>query len=176
MDCDSFLKYFTAFTPSLIGVFVAMVAWQQFKLGRDKIRLDLYARRFAVFERTLAFYNALIGGTAESLQSEYFIQLQLDFTKSCKESQFLFELDTGIYQLLEDLQSRAFKITGFKVHGRMVSDHPETLIKMNDAATEAFEYFDTAIKKIEKEITSYLNFRRGLWGFSFFSSLFNGHG
>lgn len=157
-----YVDYVAAFVPALVALFVAWVAWRQFKLGRDKLRLDLYERRFAVYERTLTFYNALIAGSAESLQSESFFQLHLDFIKTCKESQFLFESDTGIFQLLEELQSRAFKVTGFKVHGCMVADHPETLLKMSNDATEAISYFDTAIKTLEREIAPYLNFRKVL--------------
>jgi hypothetical protein len=51
LQSKDFVDYVIAFTPSLIALFVAGVAWRQFKLGRDKLRLDLYERRFAVYER-----------------------------------------------------------------------------------------------------------------------------
>lgn len=161
LPSKDYIDYAVAFVPSLVALFVAWVAWRQFKLGRDKLRLDLYERRFAVYERTLAFYNALIGDS-KALQSENFLQLHLDFIRVCRESQFLFESDTGIFQLLEDLQSRAFKVTGFKVHGHMVADDPTTLLKMSKDATDALSYFDTAIKTLEIKMTPYLNFRKVL--------------
>jgi hypothetical protein len=113
-------------------------------------------------KETLAFYNALIGGSAKSLQSESFLQLHLDFIKVCRESQFLFESATGIFQLLEELQSRAFKVTGFKVHGHEMACCPETFIKMSEDATKALSYFDTTIKTLEDKICPYLNFRKVL--------------
>ncbi|GAC1667509.1 MAG: hypothetical protein NVS9B4_23360 [Candidatus Acidiferrum sp.] len=165
MSCVSqpkeWIDYASATAPILVSVFVAWVACRQLKLGRDKLRLDLYERRFAVYERTLAFYHALIG-SAESLQSESFSQLHKDFIKSYRESQFLFKSDSGIFQLLGELHSRAFNVTGFKEHGKELAGHPETLMKMNNDATEALSYFSTAIEQLENAIAPYLNFRKVL--------------
>jgi hypothetical protein len=55
------IDYLAAVTPILIACFVAWVAFQQFRIGRDKLRLDLCQRRFSVYEKTLFFYHSLTG-------------------------------------------------------------------------------------------------------------------
>jgi hypothetical protein len=48
-----------------IAAIALWVASRQSKTSREKLRLDLYDKRFAVYERTLAFYSALLGSLVQ---------------------------------------------------------------------------------------------------------------
>ena len=150
-----------AVTPVLISALVAWIARQQWRTNREKLRLDLYERRFAVYESTLAFYQALIGG-GEPIPSESFSAVQKSFVKSYRESQFLFKPDSGIFALLGEVHSRSFSIIGLKEEGKGLSTHPETFRKVTAEASETLSFLHRAIEKLEHEIAPYLNFHKVL--------------
>jgi hypothetical protein len=156
------IDYLAALTPIAIAAFVAWVAFQQFRIGRDKLRLDLYQRRFSVYEKTLFFYHALTG-QIETQQSEAFSKTLGDFITSYRESQFLFKSSSGIFPLLEEFHAKAFKVIGFKQHGaELMRASPAEFQKLSADAQEALAFFPQALETLEKSIAPYLNFRRVL--------------
>jgi hypothetical protein len=157
-----FIDYLIAFAPILaqiiIACFVAWVGYQQHITARRKLRLDLYQRRFAVYEATLAFYQALIDSTES--ESDAFIKIQKTFIRCYRESQFLFDKDSGIYQILDEWHTQSFKVTGFKQHGKDVVNDPNTFLNMNNDHMQALVYFNSAIEQLERKIEPYLDFRK----------------
>ncbi|MDZ7937868.1 MAG: hypothetical protein U5M53_06140 [Rhodoferax sp.] len=151
----------TAVTPILIAIFVAWIAFQQYRIGRDKLRLDLYQRRFSVYEKTLYFHH-LLSGSVEQQKSEAFSKTFRDFITAYRESQFLFESSSGIFPLLEEFHAKAFKVIGFKQHGESLIADPVEFLKLKVEAQEALEFFPKALEILEKSIAPYLNFRRVL--------------
>jgi hypothetical protein len=80
-------------TP-LIALIVAYIAWQQLKTNRDKVRLALYEKRFAVY---LGLKNLLVkipqvGGVG--------IKEIIEYNVSTGEAEFLFGRDVLDYLLL----------------------------------------------------------------------------
>jgi len=163
------IDYLIAFTPSIItaitaatiAFFANSIAKQQHKTNYNKLRLDLYQRRFAVYESTVMFYQVLIGPT-ELIESDDFREKQKNFIRCCRESQFLFEKEDGILELLEKLDSESFKITGFKQNGRKVAIHPPTFLDMNNDAEKGMAFFGVGIKELEHKLMKYLDFRQVL--------------
>ncbi|ELT50156.1 hypothetical protein ACI50E_00715 [Brucella sp. ZJ1_1] len=48
-DLPYYIRIVAALGPLLIGLYVAYVAWRQWRTARDKIILDIFDKRFAVF-------------------------------------------------------------------------------------------------------------------------------
>jgi hypothetical protein len=91
-------------------------------LNREKLRLDLYNRRFDIYSRTLDLLHALevwnptaLEKNAHSLQDSPDLDKSLKaFTKASRESQFLFADDSEIHENLDLLHSAAIALIGFK--------------------------------------------------------------
>lgn len=72
-------------TP-IIAVLVAYVAWQQWRVARNKLRLDLFDRRYRVYEATGKFLWAI-------LDPEKFEESKVrEFDRGTSDAQFLFKL------------------------------------------------------------------------------------
>lgn len=84
-------------TVSILAVVVAFFAlW----VSADKLRLDLYNKRFDIYLRTLKFQEALLrkpkeDGTVAALQADFMI--------ASRESKFLFGPESGVYDQLRNL-------------------------------------------------------------------------
>ena len=52
--------------PIIMAIFLAYIAYQQMVTNRNKLRLDLYNKRFEVYSVALEFYQELIGDGAST--------------------------------------------------------------------------------------------------------------
>lgn len=169
MDCATlsrdWFSYLTGiglpFATLLIAASVAYFAFLQWKTNKEKLRLDLYNRRFEIYVRTLEFYAALSDYKPTDNQKE-FQEIRLSFFKSYREAQFLFDENSGIYKMLLRLHRISFKITGFKEDGKTLADSGchEELTKMNEEAHDNMMMFAIYIEELEKAISPYLNFHK----------------
>ncbi|MCP9758484.1 hypothetical protein EGI20_04030 [Aquitalea sp. S1-19] len=159
--CPELFDYVVAIGPpfvtSVIATFVAFVAYQQWKTNQNKLRLDLYNRRFEVYSNTITFFQEL-SALPPGDRSEEFKEVQRAFIRSCRESQFLFSDESKIFEMLEKIHSDSFKVIGLKASGSSLAGDPELLSKMALDASAALADFDASIKKIETAMSKYLRF------------------
>lgn len=153
--------YLMAITPICIAAFVAWVALRQSQINKDKLRLDLYNRRFDIYSKTLDFYHALQEFDPSVASKESFNVLHKSFIKAYRESQFLFDEESGIYAILGEMHSKSFQILAPKERGKELAhvDPPEFL-KMYDLGQDAQQWFEAAIQRLEKAMARYLNFQK----------------
>jgi hypothetical protein len=88
-----------AIATILIAGFVAYIAWQQWRVAKHKLRLDLFDRRYKVFEATRKF---LVDIARESTFSNK--QLFM-FHAGTSDAKFLF--DDAVADYLEEIRKRA---------------------------------------------------------------------
>ena len=155
------VDYLVSLTPICVALFAALIGWRQSSFTKEKLRLDLYNKRFDVYEKTLFFYQAITmydGSRSEDFQA----QLR-DFSKAMKESQFLFDEGSGIYATLSRLHADSFKVIGFKEGaGKEVFDSGDHVAfsKMHTDMQDVLTSFAFRIDSIEKAIAPYLNFHK----------------
>ena len=165
MDCSYQLKdaydFLIKITPIVISLCVLLVALHQSKISKEKVRLDLYNRRFDIYSRTLGFFQALLSYDA-SKPKDNFLLLHNDFVKSYKESQFLFDKDSGIYELLTEMHKKSFKITGFEAISQELAraGAQDELIRGFQESQDAWNWIGEGISKLEKSMGPYLNFHK----------------
>jgi hypothetical protein len=94
----------TAFATTIIALFVACIGYRQWKTNQEKLRLDLYNRRFDIFVRVLDYYQDIF---AERSDIETHLQTRQKFIKAVRESRFLFPKSSSIHPHLEEMQMRA---------------------------------------------------------------------
>ena len=153
------VDYLESLTPICVAIFAGYIGLRQAKISRDKLRLDLYNRRFDIYEKTLLFYQSITN--YDGSEHEPFSSKHRDFIKAMKESQFLFDPKSGIYKTLLEMHEDAFKIIGFKRHGQEVSRaDPVVFSQMHTDMQNALTGFAFQIDAIEKAIAPYLNFHK----------------
>lgn len=158
--CLHWTVYLSALLTPIIGFFGALIAYRQWHIARNKIKLELYEKRFSIYEATLLFYQKIVACTAETIKTEAFNIAQKDFIKASREAQFLFSTESGIFQLLEEWHTRSFKVIGFKEIAKdLVRNHDEFL-RMQSESIDALEFFNQSLKKLECLLTPYLYFKK----------------
>jgi hypothetical protein len=98
-EVTSLFDYIVKCTPIIISLVVAAVGFRQWRLSEEKLRSDMYARRFSVYENTLHLYYAIMWDT-DKTSREQLISAQVKFMTSVRESGFLFNKDDGISDTL----------------------------------------------------------------------------
>ncbi|MGC9199093.1 MAG: hypothetical protein ACP5E5_09160 [Acidobacteriaceae bacterium] len=94
----------TSVATVFIAAFVAIIGFNQWRISRDKLRLDLFNRRFDVYLRVLDYYQEVLKG--EGVPSD---SITTPFIKAVRESRFIFPKASGVHQFLEEFRYRADK-------------------------------------------------------------------
>jgi len=85
------IKVLQGLLTPIIAAFVAYIAYQQHKTNRDKLRLDLYDRRYKVFHSVVSLLQHILG--RKKLDDERLCQ----FHAATIQGIFLFEKDLSDY-------------------------------------------------------------------------------
>ncbi|MAF04697.1 hypothetical protein [Herbaspirillum sp.] len=76
--------YLTALLTPLTAIFVAYIAWQQWRLSRHKLKLDLFEKRWAIY----AAANDLLASLVKGDDAERRLRVA-EFNRRRQEAQFL---------------------------------------------------------------------------------------
>ncbi len=55
----------------LIGMFTAWTAWSQYSINKEKLKLDLFEKRFSIFKATRNFLSIVLRDAEISLEDIY---------------------------------------------------------------------------------------------------------
>ena len=154
------LKDFAGPVATVIAAIAALsvtayFAWHQKKIAEQKLRYDLFDRRFAIFNSIFDFYEAMISwqGTPEQLLA------RTRFFRAYQESGFLFKKESGIESLLKDLNDKGARVIGFKEHDESLkSDRAQYLNQFNEVQKIQTDEFEKGLAKLKNAIAEYLNF------------------
>lgn len=97
--CLHWTEYLQAIGPTLIAIFVAWIAFQQWRVNQANLRERLFERRMKVLEDTRRHVSALL--VTGKVQQEDFDE----FTASYRASRFLFGKDIEDY--LQEIWERS---------------------------------------------------------------------
>jgi hypothetical protein len=135
-----------AIVASGAAVFVTYrLGKEQARLAREKLRLDLYDRRWKVFKSIFDFYYVMIAweGTDEqkAVRDQFFMAYQ--------ESAFLFDPADGVEQILKDLNDKGRKVMSYKdgsLKGWDVKSKADLVKEVGNIQTFGFEEGLTRLK------------------------------
>jgi hypothetical protein len=145
--------WLTLFTTTI----VVYIAWQQWRTNREKLRLDLYQKRFSVYESTLEYYQLVI--VHSEISSEEKDKIERDFIKACRESKFLFSYKDGIFNLLNEIRKQAYFLANYKTPP--ANDDSEIFIQSAQRNFDANKFLhEDSLPKLEEKLAKYLNFHR----------------
>jgi hypothetical protein len=140
-----------ATTISLASLIVAGFA---FVVASERFRLDLYNKRFDIYMRTVRFYQSLL--KSRDTADEDFSGLRRDFIIAARESRFLFSPESGIHDLLSQLNSDSFAITGQRDMPKGLP--PEQVIENQKQFATAIERWNSSMEPLEARMAPYLNY------------------
>ena len=96
----------SAATASIAWV-VAVISRRQWKTNQEKLRLDLYNRRFEIYRHCVDFAEGLY---PRSEMTHVAVEREELFHRSLRESRFLFPTSSGVYQSLKAFDKHATAI------------------------------------------------------------------
>lgn len=99
-----------AIAGAAIAGYVASIATLQWFTARQKLRLDIYDKRFEVYLRTVGFMWALKEWGFLSDVAK--VERHIAFMRAMRESRYLFADRRSIFTLLEEVDRRSVSITG----------------------------------------------------------------
>jgi hypothetical protein len=144
-------------TTIMSGIALVISAFAFF-VASEKLRLDLYNKRFEVYQRTVKFYLAMF---AKDKDSEALAMLRRDFIIASREAQFLFSPKSGVYDLLVKLLKESNKITepSKKPEGLVGQAAVDFVIEQSTGTTS----WNYGMEHLEVLIAPYLNYHRRPW-------------
>jgi hypothetical protein len=86
----------------IVGVAVAFIAWQQWQIASNKLRLDLFDRRYKIYDATRKFLEVIMRD-AKFEDSQLF-----EFYAGTSDAKFFFDDDVVDY--LSQIRERALKM------------------------------------------------------------------
>lgn len=151
------LKTIEGIATIVIAIYVASIGTFQWFTARDKLRLDLYNRRFDVYLAALDFMQALM--VWSSVPDTERLPKRIAFIRASRESRFLFADDPRIVQLLDEFNTRSFKVTGYVEElSKYVAIMPKETLAAYDEKQSSLEWIMASISKIETLMMPYLAF------------------
>ena len=132
-----------------------LVSLLSFSIASERLRLDLYNKRFDIYVRTVKMYQALM----KSNEDEISDSLLADFILASREAQFLFGRNSGVYALLIRLNAASFTIINTP---KILKDLPsEQKLQNYNEFTNALKLWNESIEPLEgSRIPSFTRTRR----------------
>jgi hypothetical protein len=147
--------YLSTLAPIGISLAVVWIAWCQYRTNNQKLKLDLYNRRFAIYEKTLSYYLAYKKENDAGLIDK----CSTDFVRAYRESVFLFGENSPVYKALTEIKDNL----GFLIQfDRKFSDSPKDKDQYQawSAKKNALPDLEELIPKLERALMEWLDFRR----------------
>lgn len=148
----------TGITTAALAAMAYLISREQARYSREKLRLDLYNRRFAIYDLALTFYRALV--VYDGKRSPEFESMSIDFAHGVKESQFLFDDSAGVPTRLVSMMAAFGRIAGFKEEGSKLASHPPTFIELNAKVQDDLDRLPFQIGALEETLAPYLDFHK----------------
>jgi len=94
------MEKLTVFT----GILVALVAWREWFTNKQRLRNELFDRRYAVYEEITGFMaNVVVHGSVEPGG-------EFEFLRKTKKAYFVFGCQCWVKYLLDDIYKKAVKL------------------------------------------------------------------
>ncbi len=91
----------SALPSPITAIIVTYVAWQQWRTSRNALKLELFDKRFQIFEKITGFIaTILISGKVEYKDTTQFL-------RDTKSAKFLFNDDVKITDLIDEICKKA---------------------------------------------------------------------
>ncbi len=94
-----------------IAVLGAVIAFLQSRIARNKLKLDLFDRRFAVYDKTVLYYQAYHSSGSDP---DAVSIAAGEFIRAYRESRFLFGPDSEVYKAMTKVKDTLSFLVGYE--------------------------------------------------------------
>ncbi|MHC4183282.1 MAG: hypothetical protein ACYSR0_08035 [Planctomycetota bacterium] len=140
----------------IIAGIVAYIAFMQFKTNRDRLRLELYKKRFSVYEGLQELLNKIIIRfvvTDEDLR---------EFRVKTNEASFLFDED--IVKYLKEINDKGTKLYSYNCQVNK-SNPPPPWPKTPEDIKEIMTWLQDQLEESKDKFSKYLKFKTNIKSF-----------
>lgn len=148
MDLD--LSNFWQGAIVLIAVFTAWTTWSQYSINKEKLKLDLFEKRFSVFKATRKFLSVVLRDAKISLEDIN------EYRANTSETDFFFENDVVNY--LKEIDSKALKL--WQLHEE-IRDMPKGNERSEKARkiSECLKFLIDKLPELKTVFSPYMRFK-----------------
>ncbi len=149
----------------IIAIGIGWIALNQYVVNKNKLRLDLYNKRFEIFVTTLHLYQAVLefDSSEEHLESSIneFNLRHRNFIVPHLEAEFLFDNKSGIIELLDEIGERSFGVYQLKKYMREYGKQlGKEVLEPFSRTMDDLKWLNENILEIKKPMARYLNFHK----------------
>lgn len=141
----------STYLPIIIAIFLGYIAYEQMRTNRNKLKLDLYNKRFDIYSSALKFYQEITAGESSKTTRIHFIIHK-------ESARFLFSNTPKIYNILDGMHEKSFVIISFKENSSELKNSPDAFTKAMNESNEALKWFGGIMPELNKEMGKYLRF------------------
>jgi hypothetical protein len=141
---------------SVIGVWITIiVAWtgyQQHRLAKEKLKLDLFEKRFSVYKGVQIFLSQIMQEGKLNLDS------LSELHKATQEAEFLFEVEIPKY--IDSIRSKALKMRAIQSKYENMSTTGDERNRLIDKEHIIFTELTNEFHELSKVFMPYLKFSK----------------
>ena len=155
---NAILATTTSVATSVIAVCALVLTFRSWRDNREKIRLDLFNRRFAIYQRVLVIYQELIVWQDRDDQKA----LIQPFIEASREALFIFPRKSGVYEYIQEIWSHMWTITRFAEAAKPLRDCQmnQELEKLSMERKEHVNWILVSMTELEKLMKDSMSFER----------------
>jgi hypothetical protein len=134
---DLFLRSLTAFSTLIIGLAASVLAYQQFRISKAKLRFDLYQKRYDLFLKLRMFVSDLATGPGND--HDVILTKAGVFKRDTIDCRFLFDADVVAY--FDEVYSKACELSRAKLAFLRPALPDEEADRLREAMTTLHVWF-----------------------------------
>lgn len=136
----------SAFLTPVIAITVAVIGYLQWRTNQNKLRLDLFAKRYAIYDEVKQFIGVIIRKAAPDDED------LLKFIRGTQDAQFLFANDKLEYLNLIRSRAGELYVLGFELKELGDPDRQSKIEKKHEHLRWFSEQFEYAAKFFASEL------------------------
>lgn len=143
-------EYIFTIITITIGIFVAYTGYNQYRLGKEKFKLDMFDKRYGVYKNTQVFLTKILRDAKIEMNDI------LEFRAGTQDSVFFFKEDIPNY--LKNTDNKALEL--WEIHENLDgAPKGEERSKMCRSQTELLGWLTSQLPELKNKFAPYLEFK-----------------
>ena len=153
------LDWMIAIAPIAVSMVVVVIAFLQYRVNKYTLRLELYNRRFRIYEKAIAYFKDFSHSEKDAEPDK---EVEREFVCAFREARFLFGKDSEVYEFLEELKDTL----ALKNNKKKAKDR-DTITAFSEREKK-YRDLNEIMSDLENALSPWLDFKnveRGFWRF-----------
>ena len=134
----------------LIAILTAYIAYQQHKTNKNRLRFELYDKRFEIYLSVKTLISQIV------MEANISRDRALQFAIETREAEFLF--DKEIFDYLNEIYKKALELHAIHIQHELLSSEDKRA-ELNDRIFKLVRWFDTQVEVVSEKFSKYLSLK-----------------